>query len=344
MAKAQKFMAFTGITCWIQGFGRSSGTPSRGSAQLRESSSEAANFQTMSSLSLPWLLHSQPCTHTLSLFLFPSCSCSLSLSNLLKPLSTTDTNVRDKPPRPPLLDPQDRLLMSSPHGPRPHHRQVPHHDESLGVPRHEALVATDEARGVHLGGVAAEDGLRLGGSFHGCFLSVTEMSPCSSRGVSYDKQRQLGCFVLHCLSLAWFGLAELSVGELSSARYGRPCTFLCPSHANTKQPHLVVAHYTACQRLRLLAAELSSHPHQHSVSRHPPAQIPFLKDIDVLISANSRDDDISYHTTLSSVWQAPHPMPNTSPSHLHGAPPKGAPYRWIRIRPGNIPHAKRPPS
>lgn len=83
MAKAQKFMAFTGITCWIQGFGRSSGTPSRGSARLRESSSEAANFQTMSSLSLPWLLHSQPCTHTLSLFLFPSYSFSLSLSNLL---------------------------------------------------------------------------------------------------------------------------------------------------------------------------------------------------------------------------------------------------------------------
>lgn len=59
MAKAQKFMAFTGMMCWIHGFGRSSGTASRGSARLSESSSEGVSFQTMSSLSRPWLLPSQ---------------------------------------------------------------------------------------------------------------------------------------------------------------------------------------------------------------------------------------------------------------------------------------------
>lgn len=57
--------------------------------------------------------------------------------------------------------------MRPPHSPRPHYLQVPHHDETLRVARHEALVAADEAGGVHLRGVAAEDGLRLGGSFHG---------------------------------------------------------------------------------------------------------------------------------------------------------------------------------
>ena len=78
-----------------------------------------------------------------------------------------DTNVRDKPLRSPLLDPKNCLLVSPPHSPRPHYCQIPYHDEALGVPRHEALVAADEARGVHLRGVAAEDGLRLGGFLHG---------------------------------------------------------------------------------------------------------------------------------------------------------------------------------
>ncbi|MBE3047682.1 hypothetical protein IMZ48_35260 [Candidatus Bathyarchaeota archaeon] len=69
MARAQKFMAFTGRTCWIHGLGRVSGTPSSGSARLRPSSSSAANFHTINSLSLPWL--KQHCQSPLKLFLTP---------------------------------------------------------------------------------------------------------------------------------------------------------------------------------------------------------------------------------------------------------------------------------
>lgn len=50
-----------------------------------------------------------------------------------------------------------------------------------------------------------------------------------------------------------------------------------------------------------------------------------------------------YQITLSPVRHATDPMPNTSPSHLHGAPPKAAPYRWIQIRPGNIPPCEAAP-
>jgi hypothetical protein len=55
---------------------------------------------------------------------------------------------------------QYSIRVRAPHGPGSHDGEVPQHDISLSVTRGEALVASNERNGVHLGLVATEDRFR----------------------------------------------------------------------------------------------------------------------------------------------------------------------------------------
>lgn len=63
--------------------------------------------------------------------------------------------------------------MSSPSSCRTHNCEIPDHDEALGIARDEAAIVADEAGGMDLGFVPAQDVGRLGEGCHdGLFSKI----------------------------------------------------------------------------------------------------------------------------------------------------------------------------